>query len=144
VNVLTFAPEALDEMLAHAYAGLPDEACGLLLGAADRVDRFFACGNAAASSRIYAIGPRDFMAAEDQADEAGLTIVGVMHSHTHTEPYPSPTDVAQAVDPAWRYVIVSLKRDYPEPRSYLIVDGAIAEEPIAVAPGNIPDGSARL
>ncbi|MCU1346007.1 MAG: Mov34/MPN/PAD family protein [Acidimicrobiia bacterium] len=102
-------------MLAHAYAGLPDEACGLLIGAGDRVERFFPCVNAAASSRVYDIGPRDFMAAEDAADEAGLTIVGVMHSHTHTEAYPSPTDVAQAVDPSWRCVIVSLKRDYPEP-----------------------------
>jgi proteasome lid subunit RPN8/RPN11 len=142
--VLTFAAHALEQMLAHAYSGLPDEACGLLLGTEDRVDRFFACVNTTASSRIYAIGPKDFMAAEDEADEAGLTIVGVMHSHTHTEPYPSPTDVAQAVDPGWRYVIVSLKRDYPEPRSYLIVDGQIAEEPLAVSPGNIPDETARL
>ena len=142
--MLTFAPEALELMIAHAYAGLPDEACGLLLGVADRVDRFFACANAAESSRIYSIGPRDFMDAEDQADGAGLTIVGVMHSHTHTEPYPSPTDVAQAVDPAWRYVIVSLKRDYPETRAYLISNGDISEEPVAVSPGSIPDETARL
>ena len=33
----------------------------------------------------------------------------MVHSHTHTEPYPSPTDVAQAPDPAWHYVIVSLQ-----------------------------------
>ena len=36
-----------------------------------------------------------------------------MHSHTHTEAYPSPTDVAQAPDPGWHYVIVSLKREAP-------------------------------
>ena len=142
--MLTFAPDALERMLAHAYAGLPDEACGLLLGTVDRVDRFFACVNTAASSRIYAIGPKDFMAAEDEADSAGLTIVGVMHSHTHTEPYPSPTDVAQAIDPGWRYVIVSLKRDYPETRSYLIVNEEIFEEPIGISGANISDETARL
>jgi proteasome lid subunit RPN8/RPN11 len=54
----------------------------------------------------------------------------VVHSHTHSEPYPSPTDVAQAPDPSWHYVIVSLKRESPEVRSYRIVDGTIAEEPI--------------
>ena len=45
----------------------------------------------------------------------------MVHSHTHSEPYPSPTDVAQAPDPGWHYVIVSLKRDAPEVRSYRIV-----------------------
>ena len=54
-----------------------------------------------------------------------------MHSHTHTEAYPSPTDVAQAPDPSWHYVIVSLKRDAPVLRSFRITDGEIAEEPVA-------------
>ena len=44
--------------------------------------------------------------AERAADDAGLEVIGVVHSHTHSEPYPSPTDVAQAPDPGWHYVIV--------------------------------------
>jgi hypothetical protein len=40
--------------------------------------------------------------------------------------------VTQAPDPGWHYVIVSLKRESPETRSYRIVDGTIAEEPVAV------------
>ena len=56
----------------------------------------------------------------------------MVHSHTHSEPYPSPTDVASAPDPAWHYVIISLKREAPEARSYQIVDGQITEEPIAI------------
>ncbi|MFM7045023.1 MAG: hypothetical protein ACKOYG_05665 [Ilumatobacteraceae bacterium] len=39
--------------------------------------------------------------------------------------------MAQAPDPGWHYVIVSLKREAPETRSYRIVDGQIAEEPVA-------------
>ena len=58
-----------------------------------------------------------------RAEDDGLEVIGVFHSHTHSEPYPSPTDVAQAPDPAWHYVIVSLKREAPESRSYRIVDG---------------------
>jgi [CysO sulfur-carrier protein]-S-L-cysteine hydrolase len=56
----------------------------------------------------------------------------VMHSHTHTEAYPSPTDVAQAPDPSWHYVIVSLKREEAVLRSYRIVDGGITEEGVAL------------
>ena len=55
----------------------------------------------------------------------------MVHSHTHTEAYPSPTDVQQAPDPAWHYVIVSLRQDAPVTRSYRIVDGAITEEVVA-------------
>ena len=57
----------------------------------------------------------------------------MFHSHTHSEPYPSPTDVDQAPDPGWHYVIVSLKREAPETRSYRIVDGVISEERVAVS-----------
>src|SRR3546814_12561359 len=57
-----------------------------------------------------------------------LAIIGVVHSHTHTDAYPSPTDVAQAPDPDWHYVIVSLRDEAPVLRSYRIVDGTIIEE----------------
>jgi proteasome lid subunit RPN8/RPN11 len=129
-------------MVGHAFDGYPLEACGLFAGAGERVDVFYPCVNAAASAKVYTVEPRDHLKAERDADRRGIDIVGVMHSHTHTEAYPSPTDVAQAPDPTWHFVIVSLK--YPEPvlRSYRIVDGEIAEEPVVVERrpgGTIPD-----
>ncbi|MEN9505994.1 MAG: hypothetical protein RI958_1920 [Actinomycetota bacterium] len=119
-------------MTAHAYDGYPLEACGLLVGRGDRVERFVPCTNAAASARVYTIPPKEHLRAEREADDDGLEVIGVMHSHTHSEPYPSPTDVAQAPDPTWHYVIVSLKREAPETRTYRIVDGSISEATIAV------------
>ena len=129
---LVFPAQAYAEMIAHAYAGYPLEACGLLVGQGATVQRFVACTNEAASARVYTIPPRELLRAERQADDDGLAVVGVFHSHTHSEPYPSATDVSQAPDPDWHYVIVSLKRDAPEARSYRIVDGAVASEPIAI------------
>ena len=120
------------EMIGHAYDGYPLEACGLLIGKGSDVHRFVACTNEAASARVYAIPGKELLRAERDAEADGLEIIGVFHSHTHSEPYPSPTDVDQAPDPTWHYVIVSLKREAPETRSYRIVDGAIAEERVAV------------
>jgi [CysO sulfur-carrier protein]-S-L-cysteine hydrolase len=128
--MLEFDGEAFAEMIGHAYGGFPLEACGLLVGSGDAVHRFVPTANEAASARVYTIPPRDLLRAERDAEAERSAILGVFHSHTHTEPYPSPTDVAQAPDPGWHYVIVSLKRDAPEARSYRIVDGTIAEEPI--------------
>jgi [CysO sulfur-carrier protein]-S-L-cysteine hydrolase len=132
--VLRLSLDAYRAMVAHAYDGLPDEACGLIVGHAHtgRAPRFVPTRNAAASSRIYSVDPRDHLRADREAEDAGFEIIGVMHSHTHTDAYPSPTDVDQAPDPGWHYVIVSLRDTEPVLRSYRIVDGAITEEPVAV------------
>ncbi|MFN0091253.1 MAG: Mov34/MPN/PAD-1 family protein [Acidimicrobiales bacterium] len=122
------------DLVAHCLDGLPDEACGLLSGdpAGARAERFHPCGNDAASSRVYTVNPRDHLRADRAAEEAGHEIIGVVHSHTHTPPYPSPTDVAQAPDPSWHYAIVSLAGGAPSLRSYRIVEGNISEEDVVL------------
>jgi proteasome lid subunit RPN8/RPN11 len=132
--VLQLAASVYVAIIGSAYDGLPYEACGLLGGdpGSGRVRVFYPCTNIARSSRIYTVDPKDHLRAERDADGRGLEVVGVMHSHTHTDAFPSPTDVAQAPDPSWHYVIVSLRDDAPVLRSYRIVDGTIAEEPVGL------------
>jgi proteasome lid subunit RPN8/RPN11 len=131
-NGLRLGERPYAQMVGHAYDGLPLEACGLLGG--DPVTRtasvFYPCHNTAASAKVYTVDPKDHLHADRDAERRGLEVIGVMHSHTHTEAYPSPTDVAQAPDPAWHYVIVSLRQEAPVLRAYRIVDGEIAEEPV--------------
>jgi proteasome lid subunit RPN8/RPN11 len=88
--------------------------------------------NVAASSRVYELDPKQHLRADRDAEDRGMQLVGVYHSHTHTVGYPSPTDVAAAPDPAWHYVLVSLADEAPSVRSYRIVDGNITEEPVVV------------
>jgi proteasome lid subunit RPN8/RPN11 len=135
--VLRLNSSAYARMIGHAYDGLPEEACGLLGGAMarGRVDRFAPCANADASTKTYAIGSDDWFRAEREFDEAALEVVGVMHSHTHTDPYPSPTDIAKADNPlllGWHYIIVSLRDDAPMLRSWLIDGGNIEEEVVVL------------
>ncbi len=122
-------------MIAHALDDVPNEACGLLAAApgTDLAEVVYRCRNAAESARVYTLHPQDHLRAERDAEANGWEIVGVVHSHTHSEPYPSPTDIAQAPVPDWQYVIVSLKRESPEIRTFRIVDGDVAEDSIAVA-----------
>ena len=126
---LHVTPEVYDAMAALALAEYPLEACGLMAGAPGphAITRFFPCRNIDQSARIYTIDPKDHLRAERTAEDAGLEIRGVMHSHTHTEAFPSPTDVAAAPDPDWHYLIVTLKRENPEMRTYRIQAGVIAE-----------------
>jgi proteasome lid subunit RPN8/RPN11 len=133
--MLRLTRSAHAQMIGHAYDCLPEEACGLMAGeyGGERAPVFYPCRNAEESSRIYTVDTKDHLRAERDAEARGMDIVGVMHSHTHTDAYPSPTDVAQAVDPSWHYVIVSLKDEAPVLRSYHIVDGEIREEAVTVA-----------
>jgi proteasome lid subunit RPN8/RPN11 len=124
-------------MIGHAYDGLPDEACGLMGGrpGRDRIETFVPTANADASSRTYSIGPEGWARADEVLDPLGLQVVGVMHSHTHTEAYPSPTDVEKADNPllvGWHYVIVSLGQPEPVLRAFLITDGEITERPVTL------------
>ena len=121
-------------MVGHCYDGLPDEACGLL-GGDPRTGTALVCyptENMAHSSRIYTVDPKGYLAADRDSEARGQQILGVFHSHTHTDAYPSPTDVAQAPDPAWHYVLVSLRDDAPVVRSYRIIDGKIREEMVVL------------
>lgn len=126
-------PEVLaEEMVAHCLRGLPDEACGLVVGdlRSGDVDRLFLSDNLAHSAKVYTLDPRVLLRADREAENRGLSVLGVFHSHTHTDAYPSPTDVAQAPDPTWHYVIVSLRDRMPAIRSYLIVGDEVVEEEI--------------
>ncbi len=103
------------EMVAHCLSGLPDEACGLLVGSygGDEATHLFPTSNAAASAMLYEIDPKEMLRVDRAARELDADIMGVFHSHTHTDAYPSPTDVAQATDPGWHYVLVSLRDTHP-------------------------------
>jgi proteasome lid subunit RPN8/RPN11 len=125
-------------IIGHCYDGLPDEACGLLLGPlrdgapTGVITEARPCRNADASARTYTVDPKDMLRAMRAAEVTGDEIVGVWHSHTHTTAYPSSTDVRQAVDPTWFYPIVSMRDGDPTMRAYRIVDDEIAETPIEV------------
>jgi proteasome lid subunit RPN8/RPN11 len=80
---------------------------------------------------VYRIDGRDQLAAMRAAEARGEEVVGCWHSHTHTDAYPSPTDVAQAKwYPDWLYVVVSLKYEEPVLRAYRIVDDEVTEIPV--------------
>jgi proteasome lid subunit RPN8/RPN11 len=121
-------------MIATCIRALPDEGCGLLLGVSDaeraEVREVVVSENVLHSAKVYEIDSKVLLHAYRRADDEGLEVIGVFHSHTHSEAYPSPTDVAQAPDPSWHYVVVSL-RDVPTVlRSYRISGGVVSEEEV--------------
>lgn len=106
MSKLTIVAAAKERVLELAQAAYPEEACGLLLGAAATVQQAWALRNVALDRRQhYAFDPIEYMQAERRADAAGLQVLGVWHSHPDAPPVPSALDRAEAW-PGWSYVIV--------------------------------------
>ena len=144
VENLVLEEDVYRSMVDRALTETPNEACGLFAGAPEglRVDSYYPMANAADPDeawKLYLLDGQEMLDVEATADADGRAVLGVMHSHTHTEAYPSPTDVADAsrFDPfgAWIFVIVSLKHPDPVLRAYRILDGEITEVPVEVEQG---------
>ncbi len=124
-------------MVAHARFCHPEEACGLL--AADGESRLrmaYCLSNSDRSPATYTLEPQEHFRALRHAEANGWHLAGVFHSHPHGPAYPSPTDVARALEPDWLHVLVSLEElESPEVRGFWIRDGNIEEEPLGEQTG---------
>ncbi|MBI5166851.1 MAG: M67 family metallopeptidase [candidate division NC10 bacterium] len=117
-----------EEMIAHAREEVPNEACGLLAGVNGRVTKLYRCSSAEKSPYRYFVDAKEQLQAMREIDEKGWELLGIYHSHTHTEAYPSKTDVELAFYPDALHFIVSLA-DWEQPviRAFRIVDEKIIE-----------------
>jgi len=89
--------------------------------------------NSAASALRYEIEGTEQYRIQTAIEDAGLDLGAIYHSHTRSDPYPSPTDVNLAFYPEALYVIVGVKdRDAPAVKAYTIVDEQIAEAMLEV------------
>lgn len=99
-----------------AFASFPDECCGFLLGIEKRdervIEEIIVVNNAKEGDkrRRFEITPVDYMKAENYADEQGLTLLGVYHSHPNHPSIPSEHDrvVAQQF---FSYIILAVREN---------------------------------
>lgn len=137
--MLSIRRDLVDQIVAHARADHPDEACGVIAGpiGTRQPERFIAMVNAARSPTFYEFDSTDLLRLYREMDDRDEVPVVIYHSHTATEARPSRTDISLAAEPEAHYVVVSTREtgslDGPyELRSFRIVDGEVAEEEVDV------------
>ncbi len=120
-----------DEIVSHALAEDPNECCGLLAGKDGKVLKLYRTTNTAASPVKYFMDPKELLVIFKELDDNDWHVLAVYHSHTHTEAYPSPTDLELAYWSDPLYIIVSLQdKAKPVIRGFHIGEGNIREEPL--------------
>ena len=77
--------------------------------------------------------PKELLRVYHEIDDRGWEIIAIYHSHTHSEAYPSATDVRLATWPEALYILISLlQRDNPPIRAFRIEGSAVTEEEVCV------------
>jgi len=131
-----------DTLVEHARSDAPYEVCGLLAGKGGRVLAHYPIPNAERSMTYYTMESRALLAATRDYEDRDWELLAIYHSHTHTEAFPSPTDVELAPYPEAVYLIVSLQEPgQPVVRGFDIVDGRITERRLLVDGEDAPVGS---
>ncbi len=124
-----------DEMIAHAIQDAPNECCGIVAGKEGKVSQVFRAKNADLSPYRYTIDTTDLLRIDEEISDKGWEWVGIYHSHTFVEAYPSATDINLAFLPQALYFIVSLRDlSHPQLRAFHISreEGTATEEPLQI------------
>lgn len=135
---LTLTAAIAEQLLAHARAEMPNEACGLLAGdlRAGRASAFYPARNSEASPLRYNVHPDDLVRIIFSIEDDGEDLVAIFHSHTHSPAVPSATDHRTAQYPDAFYVLATLADREAAPadslRAWRIRAGSSMELPLRI------------
>jgi proteasome lid subunit RPN8/RPN11 len=122
------------EIVEQGLREFPNECCGLVAAQVGVPCKVFPMKNADASPVTYRLDGLEQLHVFNQMDDDGLELWAIYHSHTHSEAFPSDTDIRLAFYPDARYILLSLAdRAEPVARSFFIVDGQVTEEELTIA-----------
>jgi [CysO sulfur-carrier protein]-S-L-cysteine hydrolase len=143
--LVTAIPRSIvDDMIDHARAEYPNEACGLVIGdrpagEGGQALRFSPTANRAASPYRYEIHPDDLLRLTIEVEDEDQAFWAIVHSHVKSPAVPSPTDIGLAFYPEALYILVSLDAAHAHPvtgepgvRAWRILDGLVHEVALQV------------
>jgi len=134
--VIRITRDQLNAIFAHALEDAPIECCGLLAAKDGAVTGVLRAENKEASPYRFSIDPLETRRLEQQIDDSGSELAGFYHSHTGSDPIPSPTDVRMMGPffgpPFVHFVIGVADRDHPIARVWHIADGDKTEQEFEV------------
>lgn len=107
----------------YAQSDYPNEACGLLAGKNDLIQKAIPITNVADTPQTqYQLDPIEQLQALKTLDTGDLDWIGIYHSHPQSMPIPSQTDINDSKDSKLLHLIVSLKDKKPKFKAWQILE----------------------
>lgn len=130
---LEIPADIFEQMVAQAKTQVPVEACGVLAGKNDKVEKLYEMTNVDNSSDHFMMEPKEQFAVVKDIRSACLEMLAIYHSHPATPARPSAEDIRLFLTPDVTYVIVSLHDpDCPVVKGFVIENGNVTEVPVKV------------
>lgn len=135
--MITLKQADFEKILAHAKKELPNEACGLIAGVKDGVDKHiqkvYLLTNIDHSNEHFSLDPKEQLAAIKDMRANGLVPLGNWHSHPESPSRPSQEDKRLAYDKTASYMILSLMElEQPVLNSFHIEGDDAEKEPLVI------------
>ena len=122
---LTLSMDSLAQIHSHGEQAYPEESAGFLIGDEGKVEQILPLSNAredTARHNRYLIAPEDYLKAQSTADNLGLSLIGVFHSHPDHPNQPSEFDREWA-QPFFSYIITRVNEGTAiESRSWRLLE----------------------
>jgi proteasome lid subunit RPN8/RPN11 len=128
---LIISKKQLQEMIDHVARHLPLEACGLLAGKNDRVEKVLLVRNQAQSPIRFVMDPYEQLRAFNWIESQGLDLLGIFHSHPAGPETTSVTDIAEAAYEVMHLILAPSGESW-RPRGFWIENGQAVEVPLLV------------
>lgn len=125
-SILILNKQQASEITEYLDGHVPLEACGLLAGKDDRVEKVLFVRNQAQSPVRFVMDPYEQLQAFDWIDANGLDLLGIFHSHPSGPETASPTDIGEASYDVI-HIICSHRDAKWKLRGYWIKDGRATE-----------------
>ena len=130
---LEISADIFKQMVAQAQAEAPVEACGILAGRDNKVEKLYKMTNVDNSSDHFMMEPAEQFKVVKAIRSAGLEMLAIYHSHPETPARPSAEDIRLALTPDVIYVIVSLQNsNRPAVNGFLIQDSNVTKVPVKI------------
>lgn len=128
MDKLIISHKMIETIISHCNSVYPSEACGILAGKNNVIDKVYEMTNIENSSVSYLMEPKEQFRVMKEMRSNGEKMIAIYHSHPDSSAYPSAKDVKLASYPDSAYVIVSLAdKEKPEIRAFEINEGEVKE-----------------
>ena len=114
MSVINLTDDIIKKFKKHGELDYPDECCGFILGNFKSNEsigvEYLPASNVKEGNRKrrFLIDPMTYQKAEDEADEKGLSVISIVHSHPDHPDKPSDFDRDHAW-PGFSYIIISVQ-----------------------------------
>ena len=129
IQQLILSKEYREQIFNHVDRCAPLEACGLLAGKNNRVEKVIVVQNQAQSPVRFVMEAYEQLKAFDWIEANGFDLLAIFHSHPSGPEIASATDIAEA---AYKviHVICSRTNDWWQARAFWIENGQAREVPL--------------